>query len=65
MVVIIANFLLHNAPETYQKQGSYSRRLDAEALLTDIEKAGMIPPNTLLGLNEGKPVHGRYWDKEN
>jgi len=46
MIVKIANFLLEIAPETYEEQSSYGRRLDATALLDCLEVAGMAPPPT-------------------
>jgi hypothetical protein len=44
MVERICNELLDIAPETYNCQSTYGRRIDAEYLLKLIEGLGMSPP---------------------
>ena len=49
MIYFISDWLLTAAPETYQFQSSYGRRIDAEDLLELLEEAGMLPPPRMDG----------------
>ncbi len=67
MVRKISNLLLKLAPETYEEQSSYGRRLDAQAILEVIEKNGMLPPYYFkIGANdpEYEGQHVQEWEKE-
>lgn len=68
MIYIISNFLLENAPETYDEQSSYGRNIDAAALLDLIEENGMTPPFVeriyTAFAQTSNPKSGQEWEKE-
>lgn len=53
LTIKVSNWLLRNAPESYEIQSSYSRRVDAEELI-DLVRADMLknPPEELNELLE-------------
>ena len=70
-VYAISKVLFECAPEHYNSQSSYSRRLDAEAILTKLEYLGMKAPQyhveengLVTPLKTETSIALNYWEPE-
>jgi hypothetical protein len=71
MVDKIYNYMLYETGDVHDTTHAHNCKIDAEAIMKLLEKAGMQPPNTTLdkmipgsGLKEDNPHYYACWDPE-